>query len=48
MVPEQLVAFKEKPICFTVVYKNKWEGKKTNNKKPQSKTKTIQPNKQKN
>lgn len=40
VVPDQLVAFKEKPICFTVVYKKMREIKPNN---PQSKTKNTQP-----
>lgn len=42
LVPDQLVAFKEKTICFTVVSR-KMRGKKNN---PQSKTKNTQPSNQ--
>lgn len=42
LVPDQLVAFKEKTICFTVV-SGKMRGKKNN---PQSKTKNTQPSNQ--
>lgn len=48
LVPDQLVAFKEKPICCTVVHKNQ-ENKKPNKIPPNQNKKnpTIQPNKQK-